>query len=231
MPNSNKIQFLIVFLISGFLLPTSVNCQSSEEKNTWLLLDQLKNGVLIVRLAERTQLYEALEERGDDESLLEVKEEDKVLNLQTTKGFDEYFNFCQVYFIKPRDSKYIKEKQYDSIQFLSSELLPLDSIEISPDTFVLTAEFARVDQSQVVHNEGEFMYTTEQGNIETSTTYNRFEYTFPALIIKDRWFIQMERPFPFYQKTLETVPFLERSRSRVIELLDEKLFYNWEKYG
>jgi len=157
-------------------------------------INQLLEGALLVRLQTKNKSITALREKGNDKLADKIEAEQRKYNLEIASAFKTLFDFCPVYFFYSDDSQKIRERQFDQVVFLSESLLPDTEIKLTKDYF-LTAEF---------------------GTIEG-------ENAFGALIIKDDQFKELERPFPYYVRTFESLPIVRRSVYKTVLMMNAKL--------
>jgi hypothetical protein len=61
--------------------------------------------------------------------------------------------------------------------------------------------------------------------------FNRTENLgIPALIIYDNKMNQLQPPFPYYTRTFESLPLFDRGHHRTVEIFNESLFFEYNKY-
>jgi len=166
-------------------------------------ITELREGVLLVRLQTRSKSLERIRERGLEEKAEEIEAELKAENEAVVEAFREEYRFSPVYFFESQYSKLLKDRDFDQVEFFDVNRKPV-APDLSKKPFFI-AEFSRVE-ADTAHYET----TPDPG--------------FGALVIKSDQFVQLDRPFPFYVRTYETLPILRRKPKKVVRKMNEKLF-------
>ncbi len=140
-------------------------------------IGELRSGVLLVRLATGKNKIEALTVRGRAEEADRLKTDLENMNRTIMRAFKNNYNFSRVEFFYSDDSRKVREGRYEGI-FLDDNLQPDSSISIRPLVPVYIAEF---------------------GSVSKGTGGSM---SFSALVIMDRQFNTLEKPFPYYARAL-----------------------------
>ena len=147
-------------------------------------IDNLKTGVLIVRLKSKQNAINALLKTGRTKKARELKEEIDHYNKKVIKSFKNHYTFSKVYFFYSKHTQSVKEKKFDSI-FLNEKLEEDSSITLNPESdFYMIGDF---DNVRTLTDEGEYS--------------NQSSLISEAFVIKDSDFDQMPRPFPLFVRT------------------------------
>lgn len=163
-------------------------------------LQNLKTGVLLVKLYTRNQSISKLKDNGYAKKAEVLAKEQHFKSLAIANAFQNNYTFTpKVYFFYSDDSKKVKEGDFDGI-LMGYDLQVLSNVNIG-DSHIYIAEFGH----------------TEVKDIQ-------------ALIIRDSELNPLESPFPYFTRTFEGIPILERPYGRVVELWNEKLFKKYDKY-
>jgi hypothetical protein len=182
----------------------------------------LKSGVLLFRLPQNKVAIQSARDSGF--VITAARMEKKLLerNLEVVAHMRKYFTFCDVYFIYADQTEKVMEHQWNEIEFLSDSLTIDKSIAL-PDVPVFTAELTllRADTARIAT--GEVMRRNDDGELKTVQTYTSSpDPMFEALIIKSDQFVQLHKPFPYYSRTFNSLPF-RRSMKKVVKIMDENL--------
>ncbi|HPD64734.1 MAG TPA: hypothetical protein P5050_08850 [Bacteroidia bacterium] len=195
--NSRFNQFQVVLSI-----PVGGTMEKIENKNSVNLAYQhilaLKEGVLLVRLKTSDNIIQHLNNAGKTEEAEKIRQQQRIENLEIVASFKKYFRFCPVYFFYSTQTAEAMSGNFKGI--LLNDSLQADSmINFLPQIYYF-AEFGYLDLN-------------EEGSTGTGIE---------ALIIKDKAFNQLERPFPFYVRRNE---FLAGSKniSQVVGMLNFNL--------
>ncbi|MDR0970705.1 MAG: hypothetical protein LBM67_09245 [Lentimicrobiaceae bacterium] len=187
----------------------------------------LKNGILLVRLQLRERSLQQLREMGKIEYADKMETKQKAYNEEIVHAFRTEFHFCPVYFFSSNYTQDVKEKNFDKVVFLSDDLTEDPNIKIDETKHFLIAEFDAIDKggekrfSHYRYVEGE-----DKPGVEKEPVYYAAGegVDFAALVISDDQFVQLHRPFPYYARTFEKVPLIERKIIRTVEKLNKKLY-------
>ena len=185
----------------------------------------LKNGILLVRLQLRERSLEQLREMGKTEYADKMETKQKAYNEEIVHAFRTEFHFCPVYFFSSEYTQDVKEKNFDKVVFLSDDLTEDPSIKIDETKLFLIAEFDAIDKGGEKRFSHDRYVDTDEGMEKEPVYYAAGEgVDFAALVISDDQFVQLHRPFPYYARTFEKVPLIERKIIRTVEKLNEKLY-------
>lgn len=193
-------------------------------------INSLKNGVLYVRLQTKSRKIAILKRAGNITAAKKVEEDQARENKSIIEAFRKTFTFCPVHFFYSHDSKYILSSNLDSIKFLNDNLEHDKTVIASPN--FLIAEIA------IIQNDTSQHFAGRTGNYEKDSTGSLNEQkqysggtslTFGALLIKSPQLVQLSPPFPFYVRTLATLPIVRRSHEKVVTIMNENLtsFYEY----
>ncbi|MBE9466688.1 MAG: hypothetical protein IMY72_00005 [Bacteroidetes bacterium] len=232
-----KKQIIIIVLIIFFIPSIGLSQNKRKKKKKISSIEQtritsikqinnLHNGVLLVRLKTKKMSISALKEIGKNELAHKVEIKQSNLNKEIISAFRDNFDFCPVFFFYSDYSQNIRDKQFDKVVFLNDNLLS-DNISTFDNRNFFTAEFGIIEQDTSKYYES-YYYEKENSNYERhSKYYGGTNMGFGALIIKSNQFIQLRRPFPYYVRTFDSFP-IKRKKSKVVRKMNQRLhkFYN-----
>lgn len=229
---------IITINLLFLLATTNILAQNNVEKNTKnktkkelkLIakqeIEKMHNGVLLIRLKTKTNSISALRKSGKDKLADKIEAKQAAYNLSIISAFKTEFNFCPTYFFFSDQSNLILEGKLDQVQFLNDSLQYDPKIEYNNQPY-LTAEFGLIEQDPGTQTD-DYYYVEGKDGIEKRTKYNgATNMTFDALIIKNNQFIQQRKPFPYYVRTLNSLPF-KRKPKTVVKRMNTQLhaFYS-----
>lgn len=184
-------------------------------------IQEMHTGVLLVRLKTRQKSIAALRSSGRDKKADKIERKQAKFNVDIVKGFKENFDFCPTYFFYSHHSQAVLDGEFDSVEFLNDSLQYDSTITIN-NTSIYTAEFGLIEQDTAQYQNG-YEYVPGEDGLEKQTQYNGgANMSFEALIIKNDQFIQLRKPFPYYSRTLGSVP-LKRKPKLVIGQMNAQL--------
>lgn len=179
---------------------------SSKEQRAKRQIQEMKNGVLLVRLRTQQNALDILQKK-DKTKAEELKQSQATTNLQLANAFRQHFTFCPVYFFYSSDSEKIEKGEMLGI--LLNEKLEKDTTLQLPEKPFFIAEITDIVQDQA-------------GKREPDASYNA-EATFKALVLRDNYFNQLTSPFPFYVKVQLLMPPRKRTETELVQILNKDL--------
>jgi hypothetical protein len=148
-----------------------------------------KEGALLVRLKTNSNTINRLRAAGNIDLATQVERETQLTNKAIIRAYNKKFEFCPVYFFYSDCSDSVKHKNLAGI-FVDSTLSVNSSI-VCNATFYLIAEQGSIyDSSLGIVSESKAPKALEKGTASKEV----------AIIVKNRYFIQLHKPFPYYQK-------------------------------
>ncbi len=185
-------------------------------------INQLKDGVLLVRLKTKQPSIAALRKRGNVAKANQLERKQAEYNRSIVAAFRFYFDFCPTYFFYSDQSVSVAEKQLDKVVFLDDYLQPDSAIKLTTKNF-LTAEFGNIEQDTAKSSADQSYEVNSNWSVETANNYNGgANLGFGALVIKSNQFVQLARPFPYYVRTFATLP-IKRKAHKVVKKMNNKL--------
>lgn len=152
-------------------------------------INALKNGgALLVRLKTNAKTIDKLKAAGNSDLATQLELETYLKNKIIMDSYRLEFKFCPVYFFFSEYSDSVKYKKLDGI-FLDSTL-NLNSSIVCNAPFYLIAE-------------SDYVYNSSLGIVNESIAAKAIERGEPvrnaAIVLKNRYFIQLHKPFPYFQ--------------------------------
>lgn len=176
----------------------------------------LKNGgALLVRLKTNINVINRLKEAGNIDLATHVEREAQLNNVAIIRAFTKSFTFCPVYFFYSDCSDSVKHKNIEGI-FIDSNLTVNPTI-VCRANFYLVAEQGSICESSL----GLVPEVAAAKVIERGTPRKEV-----FMIIKNRYFIQLHKPFPYFQQGYSIKKYADYVKKLNIKLFD---FYNKNK--
>lgn len=147
-----------------------------------------KEGALLVRLKTNANTINKLKASGSIDLATQVERETYLKNKIIVRSFTNEFKFCPVYFFYSDCSDSVKHKKLDNI-FVDTNLV-VDPTIVCNASFYLIAEQGTIYESSLgIVSEADAPTASERGAASKEV----------AIVVKNRYFIQLQKPFPYYQ--------------------------------
>ncbi|HKR05436.1 MAG TPA: hypothetical protein VJY62_12445 [Bacteroidia bacterium] len=219
---------LCIAFILFALIPTAVYAQEkgadkkvSQRKQARILMKeqikQLKAGVLLVRLQTKENAVSSLKEIRKYKLADRIMKRQLRYNKEIISAFKNNFTFCPAYFFFSNYSDSILSGQTNGIVFLNDNLEPDTTIKLNNEKF-LTAEFGIIEQETTKHFSNYYYFPGENGPQQKSAYYNKSNMRFGALKIMSGQLEQLKRPFPYYVRTFDFLPFKRKPSKTVMRM-------------
>lgn len=166
----------------------------------------LKDGYLLVRLQTSERTAEALAARGEAERAEAVRLRQETQNKKLAYAFAQHFDFCPVFFFYGEDSEAVRQGDFSG-NLYHADFSPVDTAR--SDRFFLFAELANVYHDPLVVDD-------EEGRRPAGGTGGM-----ESLVVKDRNFVQLDKPFPF---EVDARLAGESREENIIEILNRRLY-------
>lgn len=175
----------------------------NEANEALTQLKSLEEGVLLVRLFNKSKAIQSMRNKGLEEAADKFEREAADKNQEIARAFQSQFTLCPVYFFYSDESEKVLNKNSRELTLIDYDLRPIDSfIDLTENEFFI-AEFSNIETKD-----------NETGQIE---------YGFSALIIRDSKFQILERPFPYYQRSYDGVMLVYKTPETVVRKWQESL--------
>ena len=166
------------------------NFEKIRFKVAYAQINLLKtNGALFVRLKTNTNTIQRLRNAGNIDLATQVERETQLTNKAIIRAYNKEFTFCPVYFFNSDYSDSVKHKHLTGI-FVDSTLSINSSIRCSASFYLIAEKGSVYESSLGIVSENKALTATEKGTVSKEV----------AIVIKNRYFIQLHNPFPFYEK-------------------------------
>jgi len=176
----------------------------------------LKNGALLVRLQTKENSISALREAGNEKVASQVAEKQIAFNKNIISAFRKNFTFCDVYFFESRYSEMVLNGRYDQVVFVNDSLQADPNIKCTKE--FLTAEFSVLEADTAAYFESDYF-----GYGGANKSYHGGpDLGFDVLKIMNNKFVQLRDPFPYYVRTYDPMPVMEKLE-RVVVKMNKKL--------
>lgn len=153
-------------------------------------INALKNGgALLIRLKTNALAIHTLKAAGNMDLATQIERETYTNNKHMVRAYTKQFTFCPVYFFYSTYSDSIKHKSLHAV-FLDTNLVIDPSIVCNAQFYLIAEQGGLCSSSLGLVPESKANNITEKGS-EVKTVF---------AVVKNRYFIQLHAPFPYYQK-------------------------------
>jgi hypothetical protein len=177
---------------------------------------ELHHGYLFFQLFDREITKEAIRTNLGQKAVDEYTKELEQKHLNLMNAFDTIYSFSKVLFFHSSDKENLKDRKFNAVKFYSTKnvLVPSDSINFS-NYFI--GEVSRIELDSV---------ETVDGN---DNQIKIPAYSFSALVLRDKNFVQLQKPFPYFVRTMQGVPILQKKSNKLVQALQNKLQRRYNK--
>lgn len=178
-------------------------------------INLLKNGgALLVRLKTNSTKIAKLKEGGNIDLATQVERETQLTNKNIIRAYVNGFHFCPVYFFFSDYSDSVKHKKISGI-FVDSNLVVNPSIVCNSNFYLIAEQGLIYESSLGIVSESQAPKAVERGSPTKEV----------SIVIKNRYFIQLHKPFPYFQKGYS----LKKHYIDYVEKLNNSLEIFYEK--
>ena len=173
-------------------------------------LKALHDGYLFFQLFDREATKNSILIHLGEKAVQQYEAEQKEKQDNLMQAFRENYTFSKVLFFYSHDKENIKNDDFSSVKFYtdSNQLVSNDTIDFS---HFFIGEVSRMEIDSAIYTDGD--------GVEHKTS----NYSFSALIVRDRDFVQLGNPFPYYVRTMDGMPLLQKKSFRLIAAFQNKL--------
>lgn len=164
-------------------------------------IKELKRCTLLVRLQTKENQINYFKNQKDFSAVERIKTEQAKVNQNLKLAFNNFFDFTQVAFFYSTDSKKVALGDFHNV-LLNENLERDSSIQFTDTTYYI------VDVSEV-------FYETYQEHMQ-------------GLVILDKYFQQLKKPFPYHVRRRAGMSFIKREDADLVRIFNENLH---EFYG
>lgn len=159
-------------------------------------IKELKRCTLLVRLQTKENHINYFKNQKDFSAVERIKKHQSKVNEALKLAFSNFFDFTQVAYFYSSDSKKVAEGNFHNV--LLNENLERDSTIQFTDT-----NYYIVDVSEVF--------------------YETFQEHMQGLVILDKYFQQLEKPFPYHVRRRAGLAFIKREDAELVRIFNENL--------
>lgn len=157
-------------------------------KVAYAQINLLKKGALLVRLKTNSRAISKLKSAGNIDLATNLEKETELENRIIMSAYKKEFTFCPVYFFYSECSDSIRKNNITGI-FIDSTLQVNSSI-------VCKASFYLIAEQDGIYNSSLGLVPESIANAAREKgSYTRDA----AIVVKNKYFIQLHKPFPFFQ--------------------------------
>lgn len=186
-------RFITVLLIC---FPISIFSQLSPRAVAYKSIQDLKQSVLLVRLHTDEEVLKKMKKMKQYKMLKAKKQEVLDRNKETYLAFSTGYSFTDVFFFYAKSSSMIADSNLNNV-FVNSDL--------------------HID-SNIHLPEGKSFYIVDVGDIYFEAYGGHFE----GMIVMDRNFIPLKKPFPYYVRKRSGFSLIRRTDMDMVLILQQK---------
>ncbi|MES2514457.1 MAG: hypothetical protein V4580_09940 [Bacteroidota bacterium] len=167
------------------------------------------SGALLVRLKTNANTIKRLKAAGNIDLATQVERETLINNKVMMRAYRNEFTFCPVYFFTSDYSDSVKHNNLSGI-FVDSNIV-VDQGIVCKSAFYLIAEQGSIYESSIG------FVTQEQAVKAVERGASSKEV---SIVLKNRYFIQLHKPFPYFQQGYSIKKFADHVKKFNANLLE-----------
>ena len=202
-------------------IPTLKKAREKRKAAAKQNIVKLKDGILLVRLDFDKRKVAYYEKYNNTSEARKVREKALKVNTEIIDAFNTYYTFSKVYYFAMDDSRKILDGKLDEVVFYDSTGAEDPSIKVS-DAEYFIAEFTYIEQDTTTYYSGSTPSTNSTTDPEGTTYYGGSKNNRSALVIRDKNFLQLRDPFPYFS-TYKHFGLVKTRYRAPVRKLEEKL--------
>lgn len=215
-----KLTLILFVLIASFGFSQNATFKSNSDYRKAMKakakkdIQLLQNGVLLVRIHGRSQEINYYKKYNNVKAAQKVDEQTKTFNKELIKAFRQGFNFCPVYFFEDTFSMQVRNGEFDKIIFYSDSLTQDPMIKVTTSNYYI-AELGFTEGDTTGFRSDYFIESDEDGTGKETRLYKEENLNISAFVIRDKNFVMLREPFPYYSKIFGKNPSFVRMRKKL----------------
>lgn len=162
-------------------------------------IENLKNGVLLVRLHGRSEEIKYLRNHNKQKRANKIEKKTHKKNLCIIEAFRQHYSFCPVYFFEDTFSTQIFKGDFSNVKFYNDSMKIDPSIRINTANYFI-AEHGVTEGDTTSYRHDFYIEKNQDGLKKTQMKFTEENLHVSAFVIRDKSFTQLHKPFPYYAK-------------------------------
>lgn len=218
--NMSKICVIFFLLLSCQVFGQNATFKSNAEFQQAMKekakkdIQTLKNSVVLVRIHGRSQEINYYKKYNNFEAAHKIELETQEFNRDLIKAFRQAYKFCPIYFFEDTFSYQILSGNLDKVVFYSDTMTPDTTIKVVSSNFFI-AEFGITEGDTSGYRNDYRIMTNEEGSGRSTSLYKEENLHISAFVLRDKRFVMLHRPFPYYSKLFGKTPSFVRMRKKI----------------
>ncbi len=178
-------------------------------------IQELKEGVLLVRINSRSKEINYYKKYANFKKANSIETKTKAFNKELIKAFRASIDICPVYFFEDTFSTTIFTGDIDKVIFYTDSLTLYPTLKISKANFFI-AELGVTEGDTTGFRNDYFISTNENGTSREARMYKEGNLNISAFVIRDRRFVMLHGPFPYYAKIMRKTPSFQKMTKKLL---------------
>lgn len=208
--NSTSYVFTLLSVFLFLSLEASGQKNAQKKQSAFTQLKNLHEGYLFFQLFDREDTKKSIYVHLGDKGVAEYQKELDKKHSNLIAAIKKEYRFSKVVFFHSNDKKALKTGDFSKVKFynVNNELVNNDTIDFS-QYFIAEVSRIELDSAEAFTGDGD--------------TIKVPEYSFSALVVRDKNFKQLKKPFPYYIRTMKGVPIFQKKPYKLIRAFQNKL--------
>lgn len=208
---TSKILIFLYCLISCFCISQNATFKGNKEyrlkmkEKAKVDIKNLKEGILLVRLDSRSEEIKFLREHNRAKRAKKMETRMYGRNLTIVSTFKKHFSFCPVYFFEDTFSVQVLKGDFSNVLFYNDSLKQDQSIVVNSSNYFI-AEHGFTQGDTTSYRQDFYIEKNENGLVKEQKRHSEENLNISAFVIRDKSFVQLREPFPYYSKIVGRNP-------------------------
>jgi hypothetical protein len=175
----------------------------------------LKDGVILVRIHSRSREINYYEKYSNFKEVKRIETKTNAFNKDLIKAFRSTVDICPVYFFEDTFSTAIVAGDIEKVIFYNDSLTLDPTIKISKSNFFI-AELGVTEGDTSGYRSDYIITNNDKGTVREVRLHNDGNLNISAFVIRDRNFVMLHGPFPYYSKIMGKTPSFFRMKKKLL---------------
>lgn len=188
-------------------------------------INKLSSGTLLVRLNSKSEQISYYRKYNKLKEADKIEKRQQAFNQEMINSFRKSFTFCKVQFFCDTFSRKIVEGKLNEVVFYSDSLILDPLIKIEDGNYYI-AELGRTEGDNSRFRHDYIVSPANEGAERRTRMFGEENLNIAGFVIRDKNFVMLHEPFPYYVKIPDTYPPGWKMRGRLKDWNKKLIAFN-----